>query len=121
MKVYRIVLPAATVSCIILPCLLQLGCGKSRQVNPGQGEASEERVRNPEQEKSECLRNLSILDAAKEEWALVEKKWDGDDIIKSEVGSYIKGGGPTCPSGGTYTYGRIGEDPTCSVPGHVLP
>jgi len=27
---------------------------------------------------------------------------------------------PTCPSGGSYTIGRVGEKPRCSVTGHTL-
>ena len=27
----------------------------------------------------------------------------------------------TCPQGGTYTIGSVGEKPTCSIPGHALP
>jgi hypothetical protein len=28
---------------------------------------------------------------------------------------------PSCPAGGVYTIGTLGDKPTCSLPGHVLP
>jgi len=28
---------------------------------------------------------------------------------------------PVCPSGGAYTLNAVGELPSCSAPGHVLP
>jgi hypothetical protein len=28
---------------------------------------------------------------------------------------------PACPAGGTYTLNAVGELPSCTVPGHVLP
>ena len=68
-----------------------------------------------------CINNLRQLDAAKEQWALANKKVTGDTVTDSEVNAYIKGGAPDCPAAGTYTYGVVGTDPTCSVTGHALP
>jgi hypothetical protein len=28
---------------------------------------------------------------------------------------------PVCPAGGIYTLRSVGENPTCSIPGHVVP
>jgi hypothetical protein len=74
-----------------------------------------------------CINNLRQIEAAKEQFALANNKPGGyqltpEDIVR--VNSYIKGGGPTCPLGGTYTYGKIGQHPTCSLgnaKGHALP
>ena len=68
-----------------------------------------------------CLDNLRRIEAAKKEWTLANGKLPGDGVIEEEVDTYIKGGAPSCPSSGIYTYGAIGTDPTCSATGHVLP
>jgi prepilin-type N-terminal cleavage/methylation domain-containing protein len=68
-----------------------------------------------------CLDNLRRIEAAKKHWALANGKVPGDGVIEEEVDTYIKGGAPSCPANGIYTYGAVGTDPTCSVPGHVLP
>ena len=73
-----------------------------------------------------CINNLRILDAAKEQAAL-EQNWANAQLV--ETGSeeeaaalmYIKGQAlPTCPKSGSYTWGVIGVDPTCTMPGHSL-
>ncbi len=70
-----------------------------------------------------CINNMRQIESAKEQWALEKGKTTGDAIVADEVGLYIKGGMPTCPGGGTYTYGAVGTDITCSLSGkgHVLP
>lgn len=72
-------------------------------------------------QRNACVQNLKQIDGAKEQWALENKKATGDAIVKDQVDNYIKGGAPSCPGSGTYTYGNVGTDPTCSVPTHVLP
>ncbi|MBI1784687.1 prepilin-type N-terminal cleavage/methylation domain-containing protein [Candidatus Sumerlaeota bacterium] len=73
-----------------------------------------------------CQENLTKIDGAKEQWALENNKSPGatvnqSDIIKSNSQGYLKGF-PNEPSGGTYTIGAVGSDPTCSTgyPGHSL-
>jgi prepilin-type N-terminal cleavage/methylation domain-containing protein len=69
-----------------------------------------------------CINNLRQIDAAKEQWALDNKKVMWDAVVDAEVNEYIKGGArPICPADGTYIYGAVGTDPTCDVPDHVLP
>jgi prepilin-type N-terminal cleavage/methylation domain-containing protein len=68
-----------------------------------------------------CIANLRQTEAAKEQWAMENKKdgtaapaW-GDlqpDYMKSQ---------PTCPSGGTYAIGLVSANPTCTTAGHALP
>jgi len=68
-----------------------------------------------------CVNNLRQIDAAKEQWAMEMNQSDGADVDQGEMLKYIKGRRlPVCPQGGTYTVNRIGEMPTCSVPGHSL-
>jgi prepilin-type N-terminal cleavage/methylation domain-containing protein len=72
-------------------------------------------------QRNACIKNLQQIDGSKETWALEKKKGPGDPIVEDEVNAYIKGGAPKCPAGGTYTYGAVGTDPTCTVATHVLP
>ena len=67
-----------------------------------------------------CMHYLRQIDGAKEQWGLENHKTEGDLIVPSEVNAYIKGGGPTCPSGGTYRYGKLGDPPRCSIQGHTI-
>ena len=71
-------------------------------------------------QRNACIRNLHEIDGAKEEWALETKKSAGSAVDEAAVNSYIKGGAPSCPGGGTYTYGNVDTNPTCSIPGHSL-
>lgn len=63
-----------------------------------------------------CSANLKQIDSAKEQWAMDNKKSNGDagpalaDICGAD--KYIKAT-PLCPSAGTYTVGAIGTNPTC--------
>jgi hypothetical protein len=72
-------------------------------------------------QKNACINNLRQLDAAKEQWALVERMTNGAPVDAAGVLQYIKGGTmPVCPQGGEYTLNPIGTDPECSIPGHTL-
>jgi chromosome segregation ATPase len=74
------------------------------------------------QQRNACINNLRQIDAAKQQWALENKK--AADAIPSaqDLLPYFKDGiFPVCPSGGTYAIGTVSEVPTCSVPGHALP
>ena len=72
---------------------------------------------------SACVNNLRQVDSAKEQAAMANN-WANDYDCSGDaatINAYIKGGAPSCPSSGTYTYGNIGTDPTCSVGGgHAL-
>jgi competence protein ComGC len=73
-----------------------------------------------------CINNLRQIDAAKQEWALENNKQSTDtptqaDLTHLKDNQYFKNGQfPTCPAGGTYTIGTVGEAPTCSIPKHQL-
>ena len=72
-----------------------------------------------------CINNLRQIDAAKQQWALEKNKKPEAVPTEQDIAPYIKleatGSLPKCPSGGTYSLNAVGELPSCSVPGHVLP
>lgn len=72
-----------------------------------------------------CINNLRQIDGAKNEWALEKNKETGTPVTEADIKPYIKpdasGNLPKCPAGGIYIIGKVGEPPTCSVPGHKLP
>ena len=69
-----------------------------------------------------CLNNLRIIEGAKDQWALENKKGVGDAMSAQDILPYLKNNAlPACPQGGVYTLNALGAVPTCSMPGHVLP
>jgi prepilin-type N-terminal cleavage/methylation domain-containing protein len=69
-----------------------------------------------------CILNLKNIKGAKVEWAADLKKADEDvpteaDLVGPDKPFEVK---PECPSGGTYTYGAVKDNPTCSVTGHAM-
>jgi len=66
-----------------------------------------------------CLGNLRVIQAAKDEWAKDHHKSNDDIPTWNDLAvgpeRYIKHK-PECPNGGSYTIGRVGELPSCSVP-----
>ena len=79
----------------------------------------------------DCIKNLRQIDAAKKQWVLEHNGKTGDVVTEYDLTPYTKLDSecyvfPTCPQGGAYTIGKIGEPPTCSLgttvnPPHVLP
>jgi RNA polymerase sigma factor (sigma-70 family) len=80
--------------------------------------------RSPEDEaRGACLNNLRQIDGAIQTYAL-ENKLTEDDIVTAErIRPYLKRPEEVlrCPVGGTYTFGRPKDIPSCSIPGHALP
>ena len=72
-------------------------------------------------QRNACIKNLQQIDGSKETWALEKKAAPRDPVNEAEVNDYIKGGPPSCPSGGAYSYGVVSQDPTCNIPTHELP
>jgi hypothetical protein len=76
---------------------------------------------------NECINNLRLIDEAKQEWASETHHGANDTPTIADLTPFLKNGKlEKCPSGGTYTIGKVGEPPTCSlgtnvVPPHVLP
>lgn len=78
----------------------------------------------PKPQRDICVNNLRVLDAAMEQ-AAMEGSWKTP--LRISRGSpeeaaalrYVKGGEmPKCPSGGTYDWGSVPGDPTCTIDGH---
>lgn len=67
-----------------------------------------------------CVNNLRQIDGAKEQWALETKRSPGESAVESEIDKYIKGGALRCPKNGTYTYGKVGERPRCTIANHTM-
>jgi competence protein ComGC len=78
-----------------------------------------------------CINNMKQIDGAINEWALEKGKTNGTVVTANDITNYIKlnqyGKIPPCPSGGKYTYGKVGDTPqiSCSlstaIPPHALP
>ena len=73
------------------------------------------KARNTSQQNA-CINNLRQIDGGKEQTAMAYRLNDDDTVATTSVDEYIKGSSsPTCPGGGTYVYGVIGENPDCDV------
>lgn len=71
-----------------------------------------------------CINNLRLIDGAKQQWALENKKGSTDIPSMLQLKAYLaRGSGdfPECPSGGFYTVRAVSTAPTCTIEGHVLP
>lgn len=88
---------------------------------------------------NQCLENLRRIDSAKRQWAfwtilqpdsppgtwfeIIETNPIANRIpTPKEIASSLSGDNqmPHCPSGGTYTMGRVLDPPTCSVHDHDI-
>ena len=82
------------------------------------------RARTTSQENA-CINNLRLIDAAKQQWALENRKQSADTPTMKDLQPYLGQGQdgklPVCPGGGTYKVGAVGEKPTCTIAGHQLP
>ncbi len=69
-----------------------------------------------------CINNLKALQGVKVQWALEQKKADTDTPTDNDLfgpDKYIAKK-PDCPGGGTYDLKPVGQNPTCTIPEHVL-
>ncbi len=69
-------------------------------------------------QKNACINNLRQIDGAIEQWALEQKKKQGDNILLGPnpgILDYLKGGVmPTCPADNSaYVTTTVGANPTC--------
>ena len=63
-----------------------------------------------------CYMNLRYIDGVKQAWADEHHKATSDSPTWGDLRVYFAHEQlPRCPHGGTYTIGRVGELPTCSV------
>ena len=80
-----------------------------------------------------CINNLRLLDSAKQQWALEQRKVSTDTPQGSDLQPYLGRGSsgelPTCPVDTTYTFtvsyspNNINTPPTCLLVSstHILP
>jgi hypothetical protein len=70
-----------------------------------------------------CSQNLRQIDAAKQMWVIEHEsstnRFPSWEDIHPYIGRSVSDPLPTCPQGGTYTIGRIGEIPSCSISEHT--
>src|SRR6516164_3677853 len=70
-----------------------------------------------------CICELMQIDGAKMQWAQVYHKTTNDTPTLADLQPIVLPGRPNvplvfrCPKGGTYTIGRVGEPPRCSIGG----
>ena len=68
-----------------------------------------------------CIGNLRMLDSAKQQWLLENKKESSYTPTEAELVTLLKSGAlPVCPAGGSYTINSGDKSPTCSIPKHSL-
>jgi len=69
-----------------------------------------------------CIQNLKLIQGAKQTWEL--EHHNATNEIPTDLDLFGENAlirrKPECPIGGTYTIGRIGEAPRCSIQGHRL-
>ncbi len=63
-----------------------------------------------------CVNHLRQIAGAKETWAIENHKTTNDVVSWNDLKPYLwHEETPKCPDGGTYTIGRVGEPPRCSL------
>jgi prepilin-type N-terminal cleavage/methylation domain-containing protein len=80
-----------------------------------------QKARESSQENA-CINNLRVIEGAKDQYAIEQNMTTGDTPTYSNIfgtGAFIDDT-PECPGGGSYTFGAIGTDSTCSIAGHSL-
>ncbi len=65
-----------------------------------------------------CINNLRQMEYAKEQWSLDARQPQGARADTTLCTTYLKTT-PLCPAGGTYTWGVIGTNATCTVTNHA--
>ena len=68
-----------------------------------------------------CLNRLRQIDGAKQQWALEAGRTNGPVSAAELQKLCFNGHAPVCPSGGTYFYGNLEEDPVCSLATNAAP
>lgn len=65
--------------------------------------------------KNSCVNLLRQIEGAKDYWQAEQHKSTNDTPTWEDLRAYLRKVPLVCPNGGTYTIGRIGELPTCSI------
>jgi hypothetical protein len=74
----------------------------------------------PIMQRNQCVKNLESIERAKEECRAEFGLTNGAAITTEQVIELLPGGMKafSCPGGGVYSIRPLGENPTCSIPGH---
>jgi hypothetical protein len=64
-----------------------------------------------------CVHNLEVIAAGKRVWAQQYQKGPDDVPTMDDLAVFVRHT-PSCPRGGTYTIGKVGELPSCSIAEH---
>ena len=67
--------------------------------------------------RSRCRANLVSIEYVKSTWASEHHKTTNDTPSDADI-YRVFSKQPTCPEGGSYSIGRVGQLPTCSLPEH---
>ncbi|HYG36230.1 MAG TPA: hypothetical protein VEC99_15670 [Clostridia bacterium] len=68
-----------------------------------------------------CINKLRQIHGAKQQLALDSGRTNGPVNTSELVKLYFEGRPLVCPSGGTYTYGNLDEEPVCSLATNAAP
>ncbi len=68
-----------------------------------------------------CKENRRVIEDAKQHWALDKQKGTGDVPVSADLTPEFMTNEPKCPENGTYSYGPIGTEPSCSVHSNPAP
>jgi len=63
------------------------------------------------------VNNLRMLEGAKDQWALENKKVQGSPVTEKDVAEYLRGGKVNAVAGETYTINPVGTAATATLPG----
>ena len=112
-----------TIAAVVL-----VGCGESQQsapapeskpVVPVAEAAQPEPSTQKELHKKSCYNQLKRIDGVKEMWATMEKRAVGYFPTEAQIGDSFRDGVPSCPGGGVYTIGAVGNQASCSIHGKL--
>ena len=68
-----------------------------------------------------CQNNLRLIEHAKGVWAVKNSATTGATVATAGVNAYLKDAPLSCPELGTYAYGVVDTDASCSLAGdHTL-
>jgi hypothetical protein len=71
--------------------------------------------------KNHCINQLREVDGAKERWAELIRRKNGDEVDLTGVVELLRLKKlPECPEGGPYRIGKVGEVPRCAIAEHNL-
>ncbi|SVE01222.1 uncharacterized protein METZ01_LOCUS454076, partial [marine metagenome] len=90
--------------------------------NPTEPVAEVAKTESPTQKENHkkiCFNQLKQIDGRKEMWAVQERRADGDFPTEAQIGEYFRDGMPSCPDGGAYTIGAVGNQASCSIHGKL--